>query len=159
MESSKRCNFCGRMFSPKYYKSGAQIEARWAQRKYCSRSCANSKHELTRDGYRARARKFLESCCESCGVEAKLSIHHKNRDWSDNHRSNLMTLCASCHTSLHHAQGDIVRQQKSPPCVVCGKPSKGHRLCQKHLQRKRKYGDPDLTKINVGGCFVLVKKP
>ena len=31
-------------------------------------------------------------------------------------------------------------------------------MCQKHFQRFKKYGDPHLTKKNIGGRFVLQRE-
>ena len=49
---------------------------------------------LRRDGWR----------CQSCGTMSNLEVHHKefrSQSGEDSER-NLITLCAACHTSLHH---------------------------------------------------------
>jgi 5-methylcytosine-specific restriction endonuclease McrA len=35
--------------------------------------------------------------CVSCGAIETLEVHHRNGDVLNNHGSNLVTLCASCH--------------------------------------------------------------
>jgi len=35
-------------------------------------------------------------------------------------------------------------------CTICGDPHYGHGLCSKHYQRKRKHGDPLITKLIIG---------
>jgi 5-methylcytosine-specific restriction endonuclease McrA len=49
---------------------------------------------LHRDGWR----------CQSCGTMSNLEVHHKEfRSHSgDDSSQNLITLCTSCHTSVHH---------------------------------------------------------
>ena len=48
---------------------------------------------LRRDGWR----------CQLCGAMSNLEVHHKNfRSQSgDDSESNLVTLCATCHASVH----------------------------------------------------------
>ena len=41
--------------------------------------------------------------CVICGDGKKeLHVHHMNGDKIDNRRENLITLCESCHSKLHH---------------------------------------------------------
>lgn len=49
---------------------------------------------LRRDGWR----------CQLCGGISNLEVHHKEfRSYSgDDCEENLITLCAACHTDLHH---------------------------------------------------------
>jgi 5-methylcytosine-specific restriction endonuclease McrA len=49
---------------------------------------------LRRDGWR----------CQSCGTMSSLEVHHQEfRSHSgDDLEQNLITLCAACHTTLHH---------------------------------------------------------
>jgi HNH endonuclease len=62
------------------------------------------------------------SACENCGAKKKLIIHHidnkgrraeKDGEEENNHPSNLMVLCHSCH-SKHHLHGDEVKRRYSP---------------------------------------------
>jgi 5-methylcytosine-specific restriction endonuclease McrA len=49
---------------------------------------------LRRDGWR----------CQVCGATSNLEVHHKEFRSHSGHDSeeNLITLCATCHTSVHH---------------------------------------------------------
>lgn len=51
---------------------------------------------LRRDGWR----------CQSCGIRSGLEVHHKEfRSQSgDDSEQNLITLCATCHTAVHHGK-------------------------------------------------------
>src|SRR5436853_6213359 len=42
-------------------------------------------------------RKFLKESCEHCDSSGRLTIHHRDKDHSNNDLSNLATLCYSCH--------------------------------------------------------------
>ena len=35
--------------------------------------------------------------CETCGIEAEIDKHHKNKDHGDNRPSNVARLCRWCH--------------------------------------------------------------
>jgi len=50
---------------------------------------------LRRDGWR----------CQSCGTMSNLEVHHKEfRSHSgDDSRQNLITLCTTCHSWVHHS--------------------------------------------------------
>lgn len=126
----KSCAHCGRSIERKRY--GGRMEDRqvFLRRRFCDLRCSAAglrKPDPTRDAYRKRARSLRGSACESCGRTDKLSTHHENRNWRDNSPENLRTLCASCHTSLHHARGDIkpthsstvptVSARSETPCV------------------------------------------
>jgi DNA-binding transcriptional regulator YiaG len=43
----------------------------------------------------------LKATCEVCGIDDGLVLHHKDRNRSNNKRSNLQTLCRSCHSREH----------------------------------------------------------
>jgi 5-methylcytosine-specific restriction endonuclease McrA len=49
---------------------------------------------LCRDGWR----------CQACGAMSNLEVHHKEFRSQSGHDSeeNLITLCTTCHTSVHH---------------------------------------------------------
>jgi len=63
----------------------------------------------------------------------------------------------SCHTALHHRQGDIMPKKTKPPCSVCGKPSSRLGFCNTHLTRFKKHGSPYLTKKQTGREWHLVE--
>jgi hypothetical protein len=74
-------------------------------------------------------------------------------------RYQLMTLCLSCHTSLHHKQGDIVKKKEIKPCRICGRPARRMELCDSHTTRYRKYGDPCITKVWDGKAWNITIDP
>lgn len=121
------CRSCRKPLTQKRFSNGVlESPSMLKRRKYCDRSCMGrglrkSVNELTRSGLLVRARRHLKSACEHCGSTTKLGIHHKNRNWRDNSIDNLMTLCASCHTSLHHETGEIVARAKPKHCPACGR--------------------------------------
>ena len=113
---------------------------------------------LTRDGYRFHARKMRKEFCEICGNTKMLCAHHIDGNWTNNNPSNIQTLCNSCHTTLHHQQGDLGQKQSKPPCLVCGKPSYRltEKLCNTHRTRLRRYGSPLLVRKQIGASWRLV---
>ena len=112
---------------------------------------------MTRDGYRFHARKMREKSCTDCGITENLCAHHIDGDWTNNTLSNLQTLCSSCHTSLHHRQGDLTQKSEPPPCKICGKPSYrlAEGLCSTHRTRLKRHGSPLLKKRRTGASWHL----
>lgn len=57
--------------------------------------------------YHKRFTKINEfSKCQNCGTEGEIIyIHHKDIDHSNNHKDNLMYVCAFCHTKIHKEIG------------------------------------------------------
>tara|TARA_Y100000034_G_C6726359_1_gene321526 strand:- start:47 stop:232 length:186 start_codon:yes stop_codon:yes gene_type:complete len=43
--------------------------------------------------------------------------------------------------------------RQSPPCIICGEISRKRKMCQKHYQRWRKHGDPQLVKKSNGALI------
>jgi hypothetical protein len=41
--------------------------------------------------------------CERCGATARLHVHHKDKDITNNDPANLETLCVLCHNRHHFA--------------------------------------------------------
>lgn len=150
----KTCAACGALMVPKLVGRGNEREspAIFQRRKYCDRACmAKAMHkpdeQLTRGHLnKKRAHQFLKASCESCGTEQRLSVHHEDRNWRNNDLLNVRTLCASCHTSLHHSRGDISPQREKPPCKYCGKPSYRSGLCNTCRGRIRRRGDPSMSR-------------
>ncbi len=161
MELTKACNHCGKTLERKRSPSGTLEGAGcFARRKYCDRSCmaeSMKKDRPTRSAIQKRLASQRKGCCENCGASESLSIHHKDRDWMNNDTSNLMTLCSSCHTSLHHKAGDIVMTKEPTPCTVCGKRSYRLGLCCTHLTRFKRYGNPCLVRKRIGASWLLVQ--
>lgn len=101
VEQPKPCERCGQIMSRKRY--GQQLEDLGAfnRRKFCSRSCGNTRTVLTRHGYSWRARKHLKISCEACASVESLVAHHMDQDITNNEPGNIQTLCAPCHDFWH----------------------------------------------------------
>lgn len=147
----KHCAYCGELLERKRFKSSIEDMGRFKKRKYCNKVCfANSliQEEVTLAGYRARAKKFRKDICEVCGSKENLSIHHIDRDITNNKPGNIATLCTSCHIKKHW-EGYRKRTIKKI-CRLCDKPSKAYGLCQKHYFRWKRHGDPEYKKGSHG---------
>lgn len=155
----KYCEQCGKQLARKRYNGQLEDMTRFRNRRYCDHVCqglAQQKDDPTLAALRKRAEKFRGDTCERCGTTQELSVHHIDLDPSNNASSNLMTLCASCHTKWHWEHGKQ-SSSKRLVCEICGKPSKAHGLCLKHYQRFKKYGDPCLTMKKNGSQYELVR--
>jgi 5-methylcytosine-specific restriction endonuclease McrA len=56
-------------------------------------------HILSRDGWR----------CQACGAMSILEVHHRQfRSHSgDDSEQNLIRLCSTCHTTVHHSTNNL----------------------------------------------------
>src|SRR5262245_50397116 len=102
-------------------------------------------------------RASLKNSCEQCGATARLSLHHKDGDRTNNSPANLLTICPACHTRLHWQSGKKPWRRHSPSCEVCGKPAKRLGLCETHRTRWLRYGSPYLRRIRTGAGWLLVE--
>jgi hypothetical protein len=93
--------------------------------------------------------------CEECGSTSLLGLHHKDEDRTNNSPKNLQTLCPSCHTAWHWANGKEAWRRREPTCTVCERPSRHLGLCPTHRSRLRRHGSPYLRKIRVGSAWLL----
>lgn len=100
---SKPCAQCGILMSRKRYGKHLEDLGAFSRRKFCSLSCAGVRKRLTKHGYSWRARKHLQSHCESCGETRQLNAHHVDQDITNNEPENIQTLCRWCHDFLHAA--------------------------------------------------------
>jgi hypothetical protein len=92
--------------------------------------------------------------CEGCGSDSRLGLHHKDQDRTNNSLENLQTLCPSCHTTWHWANGKEPWRRREPTCMVCDRPSRHLGLCPTH--RSRRHGSPYLRKIKAGLTWLWV---
>jgi hypothetical protein len=155
------CKQCNASFARRRVNGRLEDATLFRRRKYCSKECSalgQRKESPSRSALLKRIASMRKPSCERCGGSESLTNHHKDRDWKNNDPSNLMTLCSSCHTSLHHEAGDISPRRAPVPCRVCGGASSRRDLCGKHLQRFKTYGDPLLTKRKVNGSWTLVSE-
>lgn len=162
MENKPICQHCGKEIERGISPNGRKEENyRYLSRQFCNSKCIGDYmrakgisvkklgdgRKLTRRYYAVKAKQFKKTSCERCGTEKNLTVHHINKEWWNNDPSNLMTVCNSCHSKIHHEMGDIkVPIGDRLPCRICGveyKPgsSRGD-LCNKHRLRLQRYGDP-----------------
>lgn len=64
------------------------------------KSQTGSKNNNWRGGF-GLYRNYLKDCCERCGSQRYLVVHHLDHDRSNNDPRNLETLCKSCHQKEH----------------------------------------------------------
>lgn len=144
----KYCAYCGVKMERKIYASKLEDFGAFMRRKYCCRDCMRKNFVKTNAAYQnnreahASARKLVyliderEKVCEICGSTKNIDVHHKDGDFHNNSKENLMLVCRSCHMKLHRPVQKV--------CVVCGKECKRthNGMCDKHYFRWKKYGDP-----------------
>ncbi len=76
------------------------------------------------------AREQRKCCCEHCETisnkdKRALSVHHKDKDYTNNALNNLITLCNKCHKLLHNKlEGKLF--------------DKGKLKTKKHIERRLK---------------------
>ena len=140
--NDKLCNTCGTQLDRKRYNGRLEDWSVYLRRKYCSQECMGTGFRGTwrtdvlpaQGRYRARTL-GLKTSCKNCGKTRNIDRHHIDENPLNNSLENLVDLCRSCHSIEHH-----------PPKVcsipLCGNPHKGRTLCNKHLIRWRKWGDP-----------------
>jgi len=145
------CAACNRKLWRKRINGRMEDRAIFLRRKYCDQRCmakGQMKENPTRNSLLKRIRHLRKVHCESCGTNRKrLTLHHKDRNWRNNDPVNIQTLCSSCHTSLHHANGEIVPRAKEQPCKYCGVPMLHRSVCDTCRSRIRKFG-ADFARAN-----------
>lgn len=155
--SARACAYCSKILTRKTYNGRLEDRGVFLRRKYCDQVCmaqANVKNVLS--SHRREAQKYRKVACEMCGTTSNLDVHHIDGDTSRNEEENLMTLCDPCHTKWHWEHGKTPWKERSI-CTVCGQPARRNKMCQKHFQRWKLYGNPLLTKRkSAGRTFTLV---
>jgi len=149
-EPERYCAHCSAQLTRNRINERLEDMGVFKKRKYCNRACMAAgmvKENPSRKGFGIRARKFRQHECAQCGARENLSIHHRDRKWENNDPVNLETLCSSCHTSLHHAAGEINPKQEKPPCRYCGTPSYRNGVCNTCRTRIRRRGTPYFGRI------------
>ena len=156
-DPEKNCSTCGAALMRKKYSGRMEDRAVFLRRKYCDLICSALGREVKTPSLAALRKKSARlrgKACQDCGTTEQIGIHHKDSNPANNASTNLMTLCAGCHTRWHWQNGKRPWKRRGP-CATCGAPAKRQGYCQKHWQRYQKYGDPLLTKIKVGSHYVL----
>jgi len=140
------CKFCGNIIK----RRPNEHPGRYSERKFCNHKCegkSQRKEFPTQNALSARARVVaLKNCCELCGGNHLLAVHHKDQNRYNDDPKNLVTLCANCHSKLHYDERGSPRPP-GLPCLICGGEHYGVGLCTKHYQRLKANGSP-LIKYN-----------
>lgn len=98
----KHCEMCGAPFERRRFGQRLEDRTRFLARRFCSKSCANSKQVVGKSMEHKRARKVRPpTACETCGATENLHVHHIDRNPANNDPANLKELCHSCHLKLH----------------------------------------------------------
>ncbi len=100
---NKICRTCGRAFNRSLFGKRLEDATRYQKRKYCTKSCASFRKEAmtNKSVFSSEAQALRKNICEACGSRSVLVAHHINGNITENHPSNIMTLCQSCHSKLH----------------------------------------------------------
>lgn len=154
------CHQCGKPLTQKRFASGVlESPSVLKRRKYCNRDCmakAMLKEKCKSLSHsRMKAHKLILKNCEICGGQGRLHVHHKDLQCTNNKKSNLMTLCPSCHRRIHSPNYTETGQQKVP-CLFCTKDSYKKQMCNTHLSRRWRYGHPLAKKRKIGSQWVLM---
>lgn len=159
----RNCQHCGQLMQRKIYNGRLEDRAVLLRRKYCNQACmamAFIHQEPSQYTLYTRLRKKLQkSHCEICGSSMNLCNHHRDGNWKNNDPSNFRTLCNSCHTKLHHQQGDLLQKKEKPPCYVCGRQSYRLGLCNTCRTRQRRNGNPYLVRRWNGSSWQVCVAP
>lgn len=156
------CKNCHKELIRKQYLPGGRWEENlnFSRRVYCHRRCMAEAFEgrikvmNDKNSRRQSAKTRLEKC-QICGRSGH-HVHHKDENPQNNNPSNLMTLCGSCHRHCHSPNFTETGEQRVS-CKHCAKQSVKAGLCNTHLTRRLKYGDPLITKKKVGSLWVLTR--
>lgn len=102
VEQPKPCATCGTMIQRKRYSGVLENLKKFNERKYCSRTCGNTRSKVGDSMLCKRARKHLKTNCEVCSSDYMLAAHHKDKNRENNTSENIQTLCVRCHAKFHH---------------------------------------------------------
>ena len=114
------CSYCGKEIE----KAPSKIRASRSGHLFCDRNCKDLASRLYQNNtvwdmlpehygtsktrYRDYALREYGSKCQKCGYDknpAALTVHHKDRNRSNNSMDNLEVLCANCHAIEHYEDG------------------------------------------------------
>lgn len=155
----RRCASCQARLVRKRFNGRLEDFGGFLKRRYCDRRCMATGYEKeicnSKSHSRSKAHRKMKEACEVCGLPA-LHVHHMDEDWSNNSDSNLQSLCASCHR-LSHSPNFLGTPTRRKPCALCSAPRARDGLCNTHLTRLKRHGDPLLVKVRIGSSWVLVR--
>ena len=98
-ERTKDCERCNKPFT--YLARG---NFKRYQKRFCSRSCANSRQEWWNDNakrYRTIAFQSHKKECYVCGFDKVVAVHHIDENKKNNSLNNLIPLCPNHHEMVH----------------------------------------------------------
>lgn len=143
----KTCRQCRSTLLRRRFKSGILEDlAQFKRRKFCDRACmatwmeGQMKVPSVRNSRRQSA-KTVKPMCERCGRTGRLYVHHRDENPLNNADFNLKTLCGSCHR-LSHSPNYMGIELQRKPCALCSRPAARKGLCNTHLTRLKRHGDP-----------------
>lgn len=158
----KHCEACGEILHRRRFNGVLESMNCFLRRHFCNRQCMAA--AMTKEvcgslsHSRIKAHRSAAGPCARCGAEYRIHVHHLDGNPRNNDPANLTPLCPSCHSTVHSPYFDT-ETGKRVPCLHCDKPSVKIGLCNTHLTRRAKYGDPLLTKKQIGrGNWVLVRE-
>lgn len=97
----------------------------------------------------------IKTKCERCQATERLGLHHKDHNRTNNDTHNLETLCPSCHTAEHWADGKQAWKRLGK-CQVCELPARKNGLCPTHMSRMRRHGHPLAKKVRTKTGWVVL---
>lgn len=160
-DTIKHCKACNQQLHRKRFNGVLEANFIFLRRKYCNQLCMAKGMTgvikvLNERNSRRQSARFRKPDCEICGVKKRRYVHHKDKNPLNNNPSNWQTLCGSCHRRMH-SPNYLGTPTQRKPCRHCSKDVVKIGLCNTHLTRQRKYGDPLLTKIKIGSKYLLQK--
>lgn len=141
----KNCANCEKQFFRVYFGKRLQDLGNFKKRKFCSKLCQYEYHlqrEQTRQWIGRKLQDVKKDKCCICNGFNWLGVHHRDGNWKNNDISNLITLCASCHTKQHWKQGDYEHKKINKTCSLCNLPHKAKDYCNKHYRNWKNTGNP-----------------
>lgn len=107
-DPQKTCACCGATMARKMFNGRLEDRGVFLRRRFCNLTCFGQSKMVevpAGKGIYRRSRRLRGSACETCGTSNALNVHHIDGNPTNNHASNLMTLCAPCHTRWHWRHG------------------------------------------------------
>lgn len=156
----KHCRKCRTRLERKDFNGTLEDLAAFRRRKFCDRTCMAAWMEgrikkPSPQASRRQSAKAVGPSCELCGrTGCRLHVHHKDQNPENNAPTNLQTLCGSCHR-VSHSPNYTGTPPRRKPCALCSRPVARIGLCNTHLTRLKRHGDPLAKKVKTGSVWRL----